>query len=52
MKEYLSVGDVARILKCSPRVVSNLFYRGYLDKKPTFIAGGVRMIPLWYLPLM
>jgi hypothetical protein len=47
---HLPVGQVARKLNTSARVLTELFYRGVLDGDRCPIVAGRRMIPSDYLP--
>ena len=47
---HFPIGQVARDLNVSARVLTDLFYRGVLDGERCPIVAGRRMIPSNYLP--
>jgi hypothetical protein len=50
MRELLSTSDVARLLGCRPRDISDAFYARILDEGRILIVGGRRAIPADYVP--
>jgi hypothetical protein len=44
------VSDVARLLGCNPKDISDLFYQRKLDVDRCPIVGGRRLVPEDYLP--
>jgi len=46
---YVTVGEAARELGCSPKLLSDWLYAGKLDNKRCPIWGGRRFIPRPYL---
>lgn len=45
----LSVSQVARQIGVSPRVISDAFYRRWLDDSVAPVMGRQRVIPAWYV---
>jgi hypothetical protein len=49
MDNVLSIGDAAGQLNVNPRVLTNMFYNGQLDRERCPVVGGRRLIPRDYL---
>jgi len=47
--EMVGVGEAANRCRVPPQVITNLFYRGFLDGPRCPIVGGRRLIPAGYV---